>query len=261
MDTAETILPISKGCLSLATQLRRKKVRDEKGLFIVEGEKCVCEALNHFRCHSFLASRDWFDSHKDFEVSDPECRMFEVTASEMSKLTSFSTPSPVAAIFHKPESDVLPENLEGYEIFLDGIQDPGNLGTIMRTADWFGFRRIFASFDTVDSFNAKTIQASMGAMGRVKVIYCASREFFEMYSGYPVFGLQLDGANIYDANLLSYGVIVMGNEGKGISREVKARVTSPLRIPSYPEGVETSESLNVAAATAITLAEFRRRNR
>jgi len=255
MEKRRTISPISKAKLSLAAQLKRKKVRDENSLFITEGEKCVKELLGYFKCRSIMAEETWFDANPG--ISAPE--MFSVKSSEMKKIASFATPSPVAAIFEAERNIAIPDKVGPYELMLDGIQDPGNLGTIIRTADWFGFKRIFASKDTADVFNPKTIQSTMGALGRVDVIYCNLVDMIHKFPMMEVYGLLLDGKNIYHENTDRNGFIVMGNEGKGIREELRRMITRRLLIPSYPEGVSTSESLNVAVATAITLSEIRRR--
>ena len=142
---------------------------------------------------------------------------------------------------------------------LDDVQDPGNLGTIIRIADWFGIRHIFCSIGTADVFNPKTIQATMGAIARVQIHYCNLKELIESEPDVPVFGTFLDGTDLYKENLAQHGLIVMGNEGNGISQEIEQLVNRKLLIPNYPSGVETSESLNVAVATGIVCAEFRRR--
>ena len=144
---------------------------------------------------------------------------------------------------------------------LDDVQDPGNLGTIIRIADWFGIEHIFCSSGTADVYNPKTIQATMGAIARVKLHYCNLPDFLKSASqkNTPIFGTFLDGENIYTQELPANGIIIMGNEGNGISKQIAEMVTHRILIPNYPQGCETSESLNVAVATAIVCAEFRRR--
>ena len=148
---------------------------------------------------------------------------------------------------------------ENLSLVLDRIQDPGNLGTIMRIADWFGIRQIICSHDTVDVFNPKVVQATMGAISRVKVVYEDLPEFLKSNPDVPCYGTFLDGENLYGTELSAHGFIVMGNEGQGISDEVARLTGRRLTIPSYPVGVATSESLNVGMATAIVVGEFRRR--
>lgn len=159
------------------------------------------------------------------------------------------------AVYRIPELSA--PDFSGLVVALDCVQDPGNLGTIMRVADWMGVHTILASTDTVDCYSPKVVQATMGAISRVRVHYCNLSDVLRGKD--HVYGTFLDGSNIYDAALSPSGIVVMGNEGKGISPEVASTVTHRLRIPSFPPDVPTSESLNVAVATAITLAEFRRR--
>ena len=170
----------------------------------------------------------------------------------------------MAPILHELEVEMPDVQIEkGLEkrlaLVLDGIQDPGNFGTILRIADWFGIKDVFCSKDTVDVYNPKAVQATMGAVSRVNVVYCSLSELFATYKEMPVYGTLLDGNNIYETPLAQAGFIVMGNEGKGISEEIRRLVTGKLLIPSYPIGTPTSESLNVGMATAIVVAEFRRR--
>ncbi len=142
---------------------------------------------------------------------------------------------------------------------LDGVQDPGNLGTIIRTAAWFGIRDIFASEDTADAFQPKAVQAAMGALAKVQVHYGPLTEVLDRYPSSPVYGTVLDGSDLYTTRLGAAGFIVMGNEGKGISDAIQKRLDRRLLIPAYPPGAVPCESLNVAAATAVILSEFRRR--
>lgn len=228
--------------------LSQKKFRDEYGVFAVEGEKLVEEAL---------ASA--FEVVKVYRRED-------IGEAAMARISSLSSPSPALAVVARPadiSSGDIPEG--GLFLALDGIRDPGNLGTIIRTADWFGARAVFCSPDTVDCFNPKVVQATMGAIFRVKIHYTPVPELCRGLrdSGGKVYGTFLDGENIYSAGLSAAGdrprAIVIGNEANGISRETASFVTDRLFIPPYPAGERSSESLNAAVATAITLAEFRRR--
>ena len=219
--------------------LREKKFRDEYGLFVVEGEKMVREALD-----------------SGMEVVKV-LRTEEIGEQVMAKISMFSTPSPVLAVVRKPQT-LIPEIGQGIYLALDSVRDPGNIGTIIRTADWFGVKAIFASQDSVDIYNPKVIQATMGAIFRCPVVYSDIPEVCRRFkaSGMPVYGTFLDGADIYDAALSKAGLIVMGNESNGISPAVGAEVDSRLLIPRA-EG-SRAESLNVATATAITLSIFAR---
>ena len=220
--------------------LREKKFRDELGLFTVEGEKSVAEALA-----------------SSFEVVRV-LRAEDIGAAAMERISQCATPSPVLAVVRMPKEDMPAELPGGLALALDSVRDPGNFGTILRIADWFGVSRVFASPDSVETFNPKTVQASMGSVFRVKVSRCDIAALCTEFSsaGCRVYGTVLDGENIYSAQLTADGLVVMGNESNGISAEVARLLDSRLRIPSFGGG---AESLNVAVATAVTLSEFRRR--
>ena len=179
----------------------------------------------------------------------------------MERMSQFSTPSDVIAVYDIPQYDIDENEIrDNLSIVLDNIQDPGNLGTIIRIADWFGIKNIICSNTTVDVYSHKVIQATMGAISRVKVIYCDLKDFLGNYRDMPVYGTYLDGTDIYKEQLSSKGLIIFGNEGKGISDGLSEFVSHRLLIPSYPPGTVTSESLNVGVASAVTIAEFRRRS-
>ena len=220
--------------------LREKKFRDAYGLFVVEGEKMVQEAL----MSGFEVVRVW--------------RREEIGDAAMERISQLSSPSPVLAVVSRPEPAgiVLQPSLC---LGLDGIRDPGNLGTILRIADWFGVETVFVSDDCVDLYNPKVIQSSMGSIFRVRVVTAdladLARRFRE--AGMRVYGTFLDGNDLYRETLRPEGLVVMGNEAAGIRPEVAAAVDARLLIPSF--GRSGAESLNVAAATAVTLSEFRRR--
>lgn len=224
--------------------LKEKKFRDACGLFVVEGEKMVAEALA-----------------SSYEVVSVY-RRDEIGEEAMSRISSLSSPSPVLATVRIPEPQSGPLQCpSGLCLALDSIKDPGNLGTIMRLADWFGIDTVFASRGTVELYNPKVVQATMGAIFRKKLIYCDIPELCRVFveAGRPVYGTFLDGENIYEKELRGDGLIVMGNESEGISDAVASQVTQRLHIPSFAYGAPTAESLNVAIATAVTVAEFRRR--
>jgi len=240
---------ISNSEIKLVKSLSNKKFRDLEGLFVVEGEKMVDEAL-----------KSSFEVVKVFYKN-------EIGEENMSRISSLTTPSPVLAIVKIPNLIHQIDNRlsHGLYLALDSIRDPGNLGTILRISDWFGLAGIFASEDTVDVFNPKVVQSSMGAIFRVKFNYTSLPSFCKQViaDGGKVYGTFLDGENIYSKDLSlgvdSTSVIVIGNESKGISKEVESTVNERLYIPPYPIDDPGSESLNAAIATAITLAEFRRR--
>ena len=234
---------LSKSQIKWVRSLQQKKNRDAEGVFVAEGQKCVNDLLSAFEL-VLLATPD------------------NATPTEIEQMSSLRTPQGVIAVFRKPIPDTqyLSSDLM---LALDGVQDPGNLGTIIRTCDWFGVHDILCSRDTADCYNPKVVQATMGALARVRLHYVDLPEVLTelRQQGIPLYGTLLDGRNIYDTNAIPNkytGVIIMGNEGKGISEAVRSLITHPLRIPSYPPDAPTSESLNVGIATAITLAEFRR---
>jgi len=246
---------ISNNEIKRVKSLSQKKFRDELGLFVVEGEKMVEEAMKSgYHIESVYYSQ-------------------EIGADVMSRISALSSPSPALAVIRKPSDiylddlSVLNETLSsgGLYLALDTIRDPGNLGTILRIADWFGIDAVFAAKDTVDVFNPKVEQATMGAVFRVKMHYVDLPELSELVLAKDgrIFGTFLDGGNMYGQTLdngkESPSVIVIGNESNGISDRMAELVTDRLYIPPYPSGQPGSESLNAAVATAVTVAEFRRR--
>ena len=246
---------ISNNDIKRIKALQQRKFRDESGMFIVEGEKMVEELLQ-----------------SGWKV-DGVYRRDEIGEDVMKRISALANPSPILAVAHKPEDAYVddPSELEGLFdegglfLALDTIRDPGNLGTIFRIADWFGIKAVFAAKDTVDVFNPKVVQSTMGAVFRVKLHYVdlPSVSKLVLSLGGNVYGTFLDGRNIYDCSLetglSSPVVIVIGNESEGISAEMAKVVSDRLYIPPYPADSPGSESLNAAIATAITVAEFRRR--
>ena len=220
--------------------LREKKFRDESGLFVVEGEKMVAEALQ-----------------SGLDVTNVY-RVEEIGEKAMERISLLSTPSPVLALVRKPQYGAVKLEKMLY-LGLDSVRDPGNMGTIIRIADWFGIDTIFASPDTVDVYNPKVVQATMGGIFRCKIIYTDMPAICRRFKseGMPVFGTFLDGDNIYESELVPEGIVVMGNESNGVGREVAVEVNSRIFIPRG--NGSKAESLNVAVATAVTLAEFNRR--
>lgn len=231
---------IGNADIKLIKSLKEKKFRDLNGLFTVEGEKMVREA-----------QESGFEIVKLF-------RRDEIGEDAMKKISQLTTPSPVLAVVRMPKDSEI-EAGEGIYLALDSVRDPGNMGTILRMADWFGVKAVFASPDSVEFFNPKVVQASMGAIFRVKAQYTEIPALCRRFraTGKPVYGTFLDGENIYKTELSGSGLIVMGNESNGISAQTAAEVNARILIPKA-EG-SRAESLNVAIATAITLAEFSRR--
>lgn len=248
---------ISKNKIKLINSLSQKKFRDETGFFVAEGTKLVLDLTPAFNCSILAATTSWLDEHSGFNADE----IIEVDANELNKISNQKTPQGVLAVFAKPhyrwDFDSLKQNLS---LALDNVQDPGNLGTIIRIADWFGIKDIFCSEHSADAFNTKTVQATMGALARVRVHTVDLNEFLQSCAGkLPVYGTFMNGGNIYKKTLAQHGIIVMGNEGNGISPEIEKQVTERLLIPNFPDGQVTSESLNVGVATALVCAEFRRR--
>jgi len=188
--------------------------------------------------------------------------MEKVTTSELERISLLTTPQQVLAVFEKPKTKALTPSTaqKNLVLALDEIQDPGNLGTIIRLADWFGIEYIICSLNTADAFSPKTVQATMGALARVNIHYTDLAAFLSTHDNdVPIYGTFLDGKDIYRQELSSFGIVVMGNEGRGISPKLEKFISHKLYIPSFPPNKEKVESLNVSIATAITCAEFRRR--
>ena len=254
---------LSKNKQKLIRSLDRKKNRDAEGLFLAEGPKLVTELLAHFRCR-LLVGEPAVLSKVPSEANAVAERV-EVTAEELARVSLQRAPQGVLAVFEKPQQVAAQSLLfvagRSLCLALDGVQDPGNVGTIVRIADWWGIEHVICSHDTADVFAPKTVQSTMGALGRVGVHYTDLPAWLdELPAGTPVYGTLLEGDNLYDSELTPHGIIVMGNEGNGLSSAVRERVSRRLLIPSFPPDRPTSESLNVAVATAVTCAEFRRRS-
>lgn len=249
-------MALSKNCIKYIHSLELKKNRKAEKVFLAEGPKLVGDLLGHFPCRFLAATLEWMSRHRSLLQAE---NIIEVSTDELSRASLLKTPQQVLAIFEQPEYEtdisVISRSLC---LALDDVQDPGNLGTIIRLADWFGIEHIFCSLNTVDVYNPKTIQATMGGIARVKLHYVSLPELIRSLKDIPVYGTFLDGENMYTQQLSSNGLIVMGNEGNGIGKEVEELITRKLYIPNYPSERETSESLNVAIATAVVCAEFRR---
>lgn len=248
---------LSKNKIKFIKSLELKKNRKEAGLFVAEGNKLVNDNLPFMKCETLIATPEWYASNPDAKASE----RITVTREELSKVSFLKTPQEVMGVFRQPVYTLDPNQLnEQLSLVLDTVQDPGNLGTIIRLADWFGIEHIICSPETVDCFSPKTVQSTMGAIARVKVHYTPIIPFLKAMGDVPVYGTFLEGKNIYSEALSQTGLIVMGNEGKGISPDLRPYISKELHIPSYPLERETSESLNVAIATSIICAEFRRRS-
>lgn len=238
-----------KSQIKLITSLAQKKYRQRHQLFIAEGNKVVSELLkSDLKLHSLYCTQNFYDA-------EPE-KVFLIEEKELKKISQLKTPQNVLAVFHIPGSK--PPGEENLILALDEVRDPGNLGTIIRLCDWFGIKDLVCSLGTADCYNPKVVQASMGSISRVNIIYTGLGEFLKNISSeLPVFGTFMEGKNIYRESLPKKGIIVFGNEGKGISPEVSTMISNKISIPQFGRQHET-ESLNVATATAIVLSEFRR---
>ena len=255
---------ISKNRLKYVRSLEMKKYRKAEGVFVAEGHKLVGDLLDVFECKYLAAISEWLSANAAWVERQRRSgvEVDEVTDEELKRASFQETPQQVLAVFKQLtyEVDVNEVARKQLCLVLDDVQNPGNLGTIVRLADWFGIEHIFCSKGCADIYNPKTVQATMGGIARVQVHEADLPELLSrLDKDIPVYGTFLDGENMYGKELENRGLIVMGNEGKGVSKEVAAFVTERLYIPNYPEGRETSESLNVAIATAIVCAEFRRR--
>lgn len=247
---------ISKATIKKIHALDMRKFRRNERLFVAEGPKLVDELCATMKPVYIAALPEWISENAKI-VSGTEYDI--VTPDELQRASLQKNPQQVIALFPIPEHRFCTEQLKNeLVLMLDGVQDPGNLGTIARIADWFGIRNILCSAETADIYNPKAVQATMGALARVKFHYTDLIQLLSQYDG-PVYGTFLDGENIYGQELSENGIIVMGNEGKGISQGVGEMINRRLYIPNYPIGTQTTESLNVAIATSIVCAEFRRR--
>lgn len=248
---------ISKATIKRIHALEMRKYRKNERLFVAEGPKLVNELYMSMKPVYVAALPEWIASNANLLNNTTYDTL---TPEELQKASLLMHPQQVIALFQIPENELNPDLLKDELILmLDGVQDPGNLGTIARVADWFGIRNIICSPDTADIYNPKAVQATMGALARVKFYYTELAMVLSQYSG-PIYGTFLDGNNIYKEELSRNGIIVMGNEGKGISQRTREMINRRLLIPNYPEGTLTTESLNVAIATSIVCAEFRRRS-
>ena len=248
---------ISRTRIKWIKSLEMRKYRLQEKAFVAEGPKLVGELLPYSTPLYIAATKDWLDANRHLLRAVKE--VDEVSQTELERASLLRTPQSVLAVMPIPERRLDISSLQKkLVIALDSVQDPGNLGTILRIADWFGIHEVLCSEGTADVYNPKCVQSCMGALARVKVFYCNLPEVLGQVE-MPVFGTFLDGTDIYKEELSGEGIIVMGNEGNGISQPVAKLVNRRLYVPNYPKGSLTTESLNVAVATGIDCAEFRRR--
>lgn len=248
-------MEISKTKVNLYSRLGSRKQREKLGLFLAEGDKCVADTLPFFSPETILV----LDGQAGYEDKYAGLPVFTINQAEMRKISQFQTLPEVIAVYKMPKEATLDTALlsNSLTLMLDAVQDPGNLGTILRIASWFGIQQVVLGTGCADPYNPKAVQSSMGAIGMTRIIQADLLPIIDAHPEIPVCGTLLDGENIYNADLKLPAFVVMGNEGNGLSEKIRRRVNLPLLIPSFASGPH-AESLNVAAATAITVSEFMR---
>jgi TrmH family RNA methyltransferase len=237
---------LSKSQIKLITRLKQKKYRIADGFFVAEGIKVIQELLESSLEIYHLFTTESFKSHTKNESL--------ITEVELKKISFLTTPNKALAVFKIPSPKTIQS--QGLIVALDSVRDPGNLGTIIRLCDWFGIKELVCSKETVDCYNPKVVQATMGSITRVNVSYLDLNAFLAAAET-PVFGAFMDGKNVYKNELPTAGIIIMGNEANGISSTIEKQVTERIAIPRFGD-LQATESLNVATATAILLSEFKR---
>ena len=249
---------LSKNLQKLIHSLGHKKYRLQNNLFVAEGPKIVGDLMKTMQPKLIVATDEWINDNP--QHASNSIQTVCVTPDELIKVSFLQHPQQVLALF--PLKNITTEYNAQKELLLalDDVQDPGNLGTIIRVADWFGINTILFSQNTADAFSPKVVQATMGSIARVNIVYCNLEATLSEFAkqGIPLYGTLLDGNNIYHEKLTNQGIIIMGNEGNGISENIRNIITHKLFIPSFTKNDDHAESLNVAIATAITLSEFRR---
>jgi TrmH family RNA methyltransferase len=245
---------ISKSQISYIKSLHQKKNRKEQGLFIVEGLKSIQEFINS----DYVVDSVYYTENlmPKLDNLSRNIKSVQITEPELSRISVLSTPQSILAVVQIPkQTDLNIKKLESsFLLALDGVQDPGNLGTIIRTADWFGLNTILCSMDTAEVYNPKVVQASMGSLSRVNIIYTDFKVLFSQIN-FPVYGAVLDGKSIYETDFGLQGIILLGNEGNGISKDLQEIINYPITIPRYGK----AESLNVAISASIFCSELRRK--
>ena len=243
---------VSKNQKKLIRSLKQKKYRKQNGLFVVEGIKVINEFLNtHFKLQNLYVLNA--EMHLFNNVSKD--KLVNVNHTELNQISFLTTPQKALAVFKIPEEKNILTN-SGLQLALDDVKDPGNLGTIIRLCDWFGIEKLICSAETVDCYNPKVVQATMGSLTRVKIEYLDLKNYIEN-TNLPVFGAFMNGENVYKSKLPENALLIMGNEANGISSDIETRITKKISIPRFGK-IKVTESLNVATATAVLLSEFRR---
>jgi len=250
---------ITRNKIKQYSQLKQKKYQKENNLFIAEGIKTIKEFLQErFEYEAIIHSESVNEITGKFKIDLHKC--FKVDFSTINKISSFKSPQPVLGVFNIPSKTLLYEEIEKkLTIFLDDVKDPGNLGTIIRIADWFGIENIVCSKETVDAYNPKTVQSSMGSLARVNVFYTDLPQLLKKTKS-VIYGTHLKGKNIYTMELNPNGCIVFGNESKGISKEIDSLISERILIPGFPNNKKSIDSLNISVSAGIVCAEFRRRS-
>ena len=257
---------LGKNKIKHLKSLKIKKFRDVYGEFIIEGEKIINELLEHkpYLIKELITTEQWLANNTNSNIGKIG-NIITVTESDINKISFFETAGEVMAVLHIKEQKISKsEILSDLSLVLDTVQNPGNLGNIIRTADWFGIKNIFCSVNSVDCFNPKVVQASMGSIIRINVHYMNLKELLEEYSvisGFHIYGTFLDGPSIYNEVLDNSAFIILGNESMGISEKYLQYIKSRLYIPKYPVRDNIIESMNISAAAAIVCSEFRRRRK
>lgn len=247
---------VSKNKVAFIQSLSLKKFRDEHQCFVAEGTRLIRDLHDSFSCRMLVATTEWANEYQLPAASE----QIITDKKNFQKISGQKQPQGILAVYEMRKITFNPTVADTELVMaLDNIQDPGNMGTLLRIADWFGIRQVICSQGTVDVYNPKTVQATMGALARVNVYYLHLEQYLKTLGNIPVYGTFLDGQSIYETALSMNGIIIMGNEGNGITPEIEKLVTSKLLIPSFPKDEATSESLNVGVAAAVICSEFRRR--
>lgn len=251
---------ISKNTIKRIHSLSHKKYRKKENLFLVEGDKNVVDLLgSEIKVLQLFATQTFLSENKAEAASAEE--VSEVSFSEIKKASLQKNPQNSIALCKIPDQNNIPEKLEkNLSLYLDGIQDPGNLGTILRTGDWFGVEYIFCSTDTADIYNPKVVQASMGSICRTNVVYLPFEKLKRLadVSNAQIMGAFLDGVSIFEEDFQNKNILVLGNEGNGIRKDIESFIDNKIMIPHFSKNTNKAESLNVAIATGIICAELRR---
>jgi TrmH family RNA methyltransferase len=254
---------ISKNKIKFIISLQKKKVRDEEKLYVIEGDKLVREFLNAGVKINLLAAKPEFLSSLSHDIKMGVKEIDDVSYEELKQISTLKTPHNALAIVQMPEYEInMPEIISRFCVALDFIQDPGNMGTIIRAAGWFGIKNIVCSMDCVDVYNPKVIQSSMGAILHVNVYYTDLKNLFNfaVQNSVPVFGTMLEGKSIYKHKPDTKGIILLGNESKGISEELIPFITEKIKIPKFSNAREGIDSLNVGMAASVVFSEFLRKS-